>query len=296
MARKSRRRRRISPYVRYKIILEERDKKYVELARENNSMLLAIVAPLFLPPALLEETVQTDTVAISREENMGITYIIDSVEKEFGLPPKLILLIETTGGSGASAYSIARLLRRKFREIIVFVPHYALSAGTMIACIGDEIVMDITSCLGPFDAHLELPKYGFISASALRKGIELTEEYYRRRGISDPQKLVRDRIDPIVQGLLEEAQRAGELYLNEILSLAKYDKKTIEKIVRKLVWEYPSHEFPITMEKAKEIGLRVSLRSKYPDLWSVMEEWLDKLAFHPDNEDHIIAYTYPQTT
>lgn len=286
-------RKRISPYERYRIVFEEKNKRFVKVAKAHNSMLLAIVAPLFLPPALLDAPIQPDSVAISREESMGLAYLIDNVQKEFGLPKKLILLIETTGGSGASAYSIARLLRRKFKKITVFLPHRALSAGTIIACIGDEIVMDITSSLGPFDAHLDLPKYGFISASALRKGIEITEEYYRKRGVDNPQKLVEGRIDPIIQGLLEEAQRAGELYLNEILSLAKYDRKTIKKIVKRLVWEYPSHEFPITMEKAREIGLRTSPRSKYPELWSVMEEWLDRLAFHPDNEDHIIAYTHP---
>ncbi len=291
MAKRSKR--RMSPYERYNIIFEETDKKFLEFAKKHNSMLLAIVAPLFLPPALLDIPRQPDSVAISSEETMGLTYIIDHVENESGLPPKLILLIETTGGRGASAYNMARLLRKKFKEIIVFVPHSALSAGTLIACIGDEIVMDITSCLGPFDAHLELPKYGFISAVALRKGIERTEEYYQNRGIPDPHKLVADRIDPIIQGLLEEAQRAGELYLSEILSLAEYDRQTVRRIVKELVWEYPSHEFPVTMEKAEELGLRVSPRKKYPVLWSMMEEWLDRLAFHPDNEDHIIAYTHP---
>jgi len=175
----------------------------------------------------------------------------------------------------------------------VFVPHFAVSAGTMIACIGDEIVMDVTSSLGPFDAQIELPKYGFVSASALRKGMEITEDYYRKRGVSDPASLVEKRVDPILQGLLEEVQRAGELYLAEILEMAHYPKKVVKKIVTKLVWEYPTHEFPITMERAIELGLRVSPRSKYPDLWSMMEEWLDRLAFHPDNEDHMIAYTHP---
>lgn len=289
MARKSEK--RVSPYQDYKIILEETDKKFVKFAKENDVMLLAIVAPLFLPAGGADIP---DAVAISREETMGLSYIIDHVQKEFGLPRKLILLIETIGGSGAAAYNIARLLRVRFKEIVVFVPHFALSAGTIIACIADEIVMDVMSCLGPFDAQLDLPKYGLISASALRKGIDITEEYYRKRGVADPKSLVQDRIDPIFQGLLEEAQRAGEVYLNEILSLAKYDEKTVKSIVKKLVWDLPTHEFPITMEKAKEFGLRVSPRSKYPDLWFMMEEWLDKLAFHPDNEDHIVAYTYPR--
>lgn len=287
MARKSKKR---SPYQQFHITLEERDRKFVKFAKENRSMFLAIVAPLFLPATSLDIP---DSVAISREESMGLTHVIDDIQKQTQLPPKLFLLIETIGGVGASAYSMARLLRKKFREIIVFVLHSALSAGTLIACIGDEIVMDVNSFLGPFDAQMNTEKYGQISAAALRKGIVDTEKYYRQRGISDPQRFVADRIDPVIQGLMEEAQRAGELYLKEILKLAKYDQKTAKKIVKKLVWDYPTHEFPVTMEIARELGLRVSPRTKYPELWVMMEEWLDKLVFHPENEDHLIAYTRP---
>jgi hypothetical protein len=189
---------------------------------------------------------------------------------------------------------MARLLRKRFKEIIVFVLRSALSAGTLIACAGDEIVMDDNSYLGPFDAQMETEKYGYISAAAARKGIVDSEKYYRRRGVPDPHKFVADRVDPVIRGLLEDAQKAGELYLTEILTLAKYDKKSIKRIVRKLVWEYPTHEFPVTEGIARDLGLRISPRSKYPELWSIMEEWLDKLVFHPDNEDHLVAYTRPR--
>jgi hypothetical protein len=163
----------------------------------------------------------------------------------------------------------------------------------MIACIGDEIVMDVTSQLGPFDAQVEVKKYGTISASAVRKGIEITEDYYRRKGVKEARALVEGRIDPVIQGLVEEAQRAGEVYLTEILTLSKYKKTLVDKIVKMLVWDFPTHEFPITAERAQKMGLRVALRSEYPDLWVVMEQWMERLAFHPNNEDHLVAYTHP---
>jgi hypothetical protein len=188
---------------------------------------------------------------------------------------------------------MARLLRSKFKKITVFVPHFALSAGTMIACVGDEIVMDVTSQLGPFDAQVDVKGYGTISASAVRKGIEITEDYYHRKGIRETRDLVEGRIDPVVQGLVEEAQRAGELYLTETLTMAKYKKSVVERIVKMLVWDFPTHEFPITEERARDLGLRVASRRKYPELWTAMEQWLERLAFHPHNEDHLVAYTHP---
>ncbi|KPJ51221.1 hypothetical protein AMJ40_00500 [candidate division TA06 bacterium DG_26] len=281
---------RVSPYEKYHIILEEKDHKFVAFSKKHNCMLLGLVAPIFLPSAAAD---MPDSIAISREETMGMTHIVDSVEKEFGLPRTLYFLIETIGGSGAAAYNMARLLRSKFKKIVVFVPHFALSAGTVLACMSDEIVMDVTSHLGPFDAYLEIPDLGLVSGSALRKGIEIAEEYYRGRGDKDPEKRVRDRVDPAIQGLLEDAQKAGELYLTEVLTLAKYSKRKVKSIVKKLVWDYPTHEYPITIEEAKELGLRVSPRSKYPELWGLMEEWLDKLAFHPKNADHLIAFAHP---
>ena len=146
------RRKRTSPYQKYHIILEETEERFVSFARKTDSMLLAIVAPLFLPAGSAD---LPDSIAISREESMGLAHAIDTVQKDTGLPPKLILLIETVGGVGASAYSMARLLRKRFKEIIVFVLHSALSAGTLIACAGDETREQLQQATGRSQRRFE---------------------------------------------------------------------------------------------------------------------------------------------
>lgn len=284
--------RRPSPYERFGIVLEEKKPRLIQAAKKYDALMLGVVAPLFLPPALGEPEVRAETIAISEEERMGLDHILGRLEPS--LPPNLLLLLETRGGSGAAAYTMARLLRLKFREIKVFIPHQALSAGTLIAVAADEIVMDQASNLGPLDAQVELPGYGLVSASRLRQGLLWTEEYYRRHGVFDSKTFLREKIDPVIYGLLEEAQRAGETYLKEILKLARYPPARARRIAHKLVWEFPSHEFPITIEKAKELGLRVVDGERYPGLWKLMEEWLDRLAFHPKNVDHILAYAAPK--
>jgi len=290
---KGMRKRRVSPYERYGIVMEERELKYRRASKREGGVFLAIVAPLFLPPPSGMETTEerVEEMAISEEESWGVEWVMGQLEKKGDLPEKLYLLIETRGGSGASAYTIARILRKRFKIIKAFVPHQALSAGTLIAVAADEIVMDISSNLGPFDAQVELPNYGVISASRLERGLTLAEKYYQKRGVLNPKEFVREKLDPVLYGLLEEAQRAGEMYLQEILISAHYPKKKAERIAHKLVWEFPSHEFPITIERAKELGLKVVSKEKYPVLWKLMCEWLDKLAFHPKNVDHLIAYT-----
>lgn len=282
-----------SPYERYGIVMEEKELKYLRAAKREESLFLAIVAPLFLPPPSGMESAEerAEEMAISKEESWGVEWLLGQLEKEGKLPDKLYLLIETRGGSGASAYTIARTLRKRFKDIKTFVPHQALSAGTLIAVASDEIIMDISSNLGPFDAQVALPDYGVISASRLKRGLTLAEKYYQKRGVLNSKEFVREKIDPVLYGLLEEAQRTGETYLKEILTLAHYPKKRAATIARKLVWEFPSHEFPITLERAKRLGLRAVSSEKYPQLWEIMNEWLDKLAFHPKNVDHLIAYT-----
>ena len=64
----------------------------------------------------------------------------------------LDLLLHTPGGNPTAAESIVKYLRTKFdSDIRIIVPHMAMSAGTMIACCGKEIVMGKHSSLGPID-------------------------------------------------------------------------------------------------------------------------------------------------
>jgi hypothetical protein len=273
-------------------VLEEKAPQLIQAAKEHDALMLGIVAPLFLPPSPGEPEVRAETIAISEEERMGLDHILDRLEPN--LPKNLLLLLETRGGSGAAAYTMARLLRLKFNEIKAFIPHQALSAGTLIAVAADEIVMDQASTLGPFDAQVELPDYGLVSASRLRQGLLWAEEYYKRHGVLDSKQFLKEKVDPVIYGLLGEAQRAGETYLKEILRLARYPPARARRIAHKLVWEFPSHEFPITIEKAKELGLRVVDGERYPEPWKLMKKWLDRLAFHPKNVDHILAYAAPE--
>ena len=70
---------------------------------------------------------------------------------------KLDLILHTPGGSPEVAEAFVSYLRSKFSDIRVIVPSMAMSAGTMIACAGDKIVMGKHSFLGPTDPQFILP-------------------------------------------------------------------------------------------------------------------------------------------
>jgi len=64
------------------------------------------------------------------------------------------LIVHTPGGLVLAAGQIAHALKRHPAKVTVFVPHYAMSGGTLIALAADEIVMDPNAVLGPVDPQL----------------------------------------------------------------------------------------------------------------------------------------------
>jgi ClpP class serine protease len=64
------------------------------------------------------------------------------------------LILHTPGGLVLAAEQIACALKRHKGKVTVFVPHYAMSGGTLIALAADEIVMDPNAVLGPVDPQL----------------------------------------------------------------------------------------------------------------------------------------------
>src|SRR6266446_4557115 len=75
------------------------------------------------------------------------------------------MIVHTPGGLVLAAGQIAHALRRHRAKVTVFVPHYAMSGGTLLALSADEIVMDPNAVLGPVDPQLgEYPAASIIKA------------------------------------------------------------------------------------------------------------------------------------
>src|SRR5882762_1080203 len=66
----------------------------------------------------------------------------------------LDLVLHTPGGLVLAATQIARAVLRHKGKVTVFVPHYAMSGGTLIALAANEIVMSEHAVLGPVDPQL----------------------------------------------------------------------------------------------------------------------------------------------
>jgi ClpP class serine protease len=66
----------------------------------------------------------------------------------------LDLVLHTPGGLVLASYQIAHAIKLHRCKVTVFVPHYAMSGGTLIALAADEIMIEAHAVLGPVDPQL----------------------------------------------------------------------------------------------------------------------------------------------
>ena len=98
--------------------------------------------------------------AINDEDKNGLMTVIHGLDRNKGLD----LILHTPGGETAATESIVDYLRSMFgTDMRAIVPQLAMSAGTMIACACNEIVMGKQSSLGPIDPQLAgIPAHGVV--------------------------------------------------------------------------------------------------------------------------------------
>lgn len=149
------------------------------------------------------------------------------------------IILHTPGGLVLAALQIAKALKRHKAKTTAFIPHYAMSGGTLIALAADEIVMDEHAVLGPVDPQLGQ----FPAASVVRVKKEKPVDKI------DDQTL-------ILADVSEKALRQMKCELKELLS-GKYPPEKVEELAEIMSQGRWTHDYPITFEEAKRLGLPV---------------------------------------
>lgn len=81
----------------------------------------------------------------------------DFIENQKGLDgtkERLVIFLNTPGGSVESVEKMVDIIRYHYKEIYFVVPDYAMSAGTIFCMSGNKIFMDYSSSLGPIDPQV----------------------------------------------------------------------------------------------------------------------------------------------
>jgi ClpP class serine protease len=155
------------------------------------------------------------------------------------------MILHTPGGLVLATEQIARALLRHRAKVTVFIPHYAMSGGTMLAMAADEIVMDENAVLGPVD-----PQLGNMPAASVLKVVEdkpISE-------IDDQTLITAD----IASKAIRQVQRFVRALLEDEVPTQKIKPENIERIIEALTTGQVTHDYPILVEEGKDLGLPIT--------------------------------------
>jgi len=140
-----------------------------------------------------------------------------------------------------AAEQIAYALRDHPGKVTVLVPHYAMSGGTLLALAADEILMDAAAVLGPVDPQLgDTPAASLIRVVA-KKPVERVDD--RTLIMADVAEKAVRHMTQLVRGLLARHMEADKA----------------DTVAEELAGGHYTHDDPITVEEAKELGLPVEV-------------------------------------
>jgi len=151
------------------------------------------------------------------------------------------LIVHTPGGLVLAAEQIASALCRHRGKVTVFVPHYAMSGGTLIALAADEIVLDPNAVLGPVD-----PQVGEFPAASLLEVVR-----------AKPIEQIDDRT-LILADVAAKALRQARATVVEILMANGMSAERADAIAEVLSSGRWTHDYPISVAEAQALGLPVS--------------------------------------
>ncbi len=156
-------------------------------------------------------------------------------------PPEMPidLVLHTPGGLVLASEQIACALKRHQGKVTIFVPHYAMSGGTLIALAANEIVLDPNAVLGPVD-----PQLGYYPAASILKALEQPNPN------RDDQTLI----------LGDVAKKAIVQVYNAVynLLLSQHGDEKAREIATMLSEGRWTHDYPIDFGQARDMGLPVN--------------------------------------
>ena len=222
----------LQPLLRQRMLEAMRTRKIAQIERDRNSRVILLVHR--------QETMRLLGFPLMRyidvNDSEDVLRAIHMTDDEVPLD----IVLHTPGGLVLAALQIARAIRAHKAKVTVFVPHYAMSGGTLIALAADEIVMCRHSVLGPID-----PQLGQSPAASLLKVVE-------QKPIAeiDDQTLV---LADVGRKAIAQVKTAAKELLAD-----KMPEDKAQALAEKLSTGQWTHDYPISPAEAKALGLPVS--------------------------------------
>lgn len=179
--------------------------------------------------------------SVSRHIDLEDAQTIIAAIKETPRDLPIELVIHTPGGLVLAAMQIARAIEAHPAKVTVYVPVYAMSGGTLIALAADEIVLGEFSVLGPIDPQIAgLPAASIVKA---RDSKPLASSFDLTLVLAD-----------VSEKALAQVRRGAV----ELLT-PRLDQVSAERLADKLAGGHWTHDYALTADEARELGLPVKV-------------------------------------
>jgi ClpP class serine protease len=237
----------LQPVLRQHMLDAMRTRKIAQVEKQRNSRVILLVHR--------QETMRFLGFPLARyidiNDSEEVLRAIQMTDEEVPLD----IVLHTPGGIVLAALQIARAIQEHKAKVTVFVPHYAMSGGTLIALAADEIVMSKHAVLGPID-----PQLGQSPAASLVKVVE--------------QKPI-ERIDDETLVMADVGRKAIAQLKQSASDILKkrLPAEQAEALAEKLSTGTWTHDYPLFAATAKELGLPVNT--------AIPNEVLDLMKLYP---------------
>jgi len=223
----------LQPMLRQRLLVASRQRLIRQLERRRSSRVIALVHRQEMMSLLGFPLARFINIEDS-EEVLRAIQLTDT-----NLPIDLIL--HTPGGLVLATEQIANALVAHRAPVTVFVPHYAMSGGTLIALAADQIVMAPHAVLGPLD-----PQVGQLPAASILKAVARKEA----KDIDDQTLILAD--------VAQKAQHQIAGCVARILADNGWDGERAQGLATVMTEGRWTHDYPISVREARELGLPVS--------------------------------------
>ena len=222
----------LQPVIQQRILQASRLRLLHRLEREHKSRVIALVHR--------QETMSLLGFPVMRYIDVNDSEEVLRAIKLTSADTPIELIVHTPGGLVLAANQIAHALKRHRAKVTVFVPHYAMSGGTLIALAADEIVMDPNAVLGPVDPQIgQSPAASVLTVLERKKPDDIDDQTFI---LADVSRKALVQVVRTVQELLAE----------------RMSSEAAATLAGKLATGTWTHDYGITAEEGKALGLPVS--------------------------------------
>lgn len=221
----------IQPIIRQKILESARTRMFRQLEEKRGSRVIALIHR--------QERLSFLGFPLARFIDINDSEEVLRAIKLTDPAVPIDLILHTPGGLVLAAEQIAYALCKHPAKVTVFVPHYAMSGGTLVAISADEIVLDENAVLGPVD-----PQVGQYPAASILRVVEQKD----LNEIDDETLILAD----ISQKAVSQVKETIHRILQERL-----EPEVKDNLINQLTSGQWTHDYPINIEEAKGLGLPV---------------------------------------